>query len=165
MTVLVADVFAPEKRSWLMGRVRNTGTAPELELRRALRRIGLRGWRSQLRTPSGTPDIAFPAERVAVYVDGAFWHGHPSKFRFGKSGAFWDAKVGRNIARDRQERARLRRDGWSVLRVWDFEALRTPERAAERIRRKVLMRSGVRLVGVPASLMTPHARTSRLGRT
>lgn len=160
MSVRVADVFTRQKRSWLMARVRNTGTAPELELGRVLRRIGLRGWRSQLRTACGRPDIAFPVERVAVYVDGAFWHGHPSKFRFGKSGAFWDAKVGRNIARDRQERARLRRDGWSVLRVWDFEALRAPERAAERIRRKVQIRARARVVGVPASSVTSRARTA-----
>lgn len=161
----MADVFGREKRSWLMARVRNTGTAPELELRRALRHNGVRGWRSHVRTPSGRPDLAFPAQRVAVYVDGAFWHGHPSKFRFGKSGAFWDAKVRRNIARDRQERARLRRAGWSVLRVWDFEVLRAPERMAERIRRKLLTRPEIQVINVRAASVTPRARVRGRGRT
>jgi DNA mismatch endonuclease, patch repair protein len=58
---------------------------------------------------------------VAVFVDGAFWHGHPSRHRPGRSGRYWDEKIARNIARDRAVDAELRNRGWEVLRIWDFE--------------------------------------------
>lgn len=125
-----------------MAQVRTRGTAPELELVQALRRSGLTDFQRNDRRLPGSPDIAFRRAKVAVFVDGAFWHGHPSKFRFGKSGAFWDAKIATNIARDRRSAARLRRAGWSVLRFWDFDVTRAPDRAATRIARRIRLRLG-----------------------
>lgn len=61
---------------------------------------------------------------MAVFVDGAFWHGHPSAYKPGKSGAYWDAKITRNVARDRAADAALTGLGWRVLRFWDFEVRR-----------------------------------------
>jgi len=60
---------------------------------------------------------------LAVFVDGAFWHGHPSKFQAGKSGRFWDEKIERNRARDRAVDRALDDQGWRVARLWDFEIL------------------------------------------
>lgn len=58
---------------------------------------------------------------MAVFVDGAFWHGHASAYTPGKSGGYWDAKIARNVARDRTIDERLTGDGWTVLRFWDFD--------------------------------------------
>src|SRR3954470_5771021 len=83
------DPLSPEKRSRLMSKVKTRDTAPELTLRKALWAGGVRGWRCHRRDLPGRPDLAFGRLRCAVFVDGAFWHGHPSKFRPGKSGDFW----------------------------------------------------------------------------
>jgi DNA mismatch endonuclease, patch repair protein len=92
-----------------------------LTLRRALHAAGLRGWRCHNRQLPGKPDIAFTRWRVAVFVDGRFWHGHPDYFTFGKSGAYWDAKIARTQERDRLANEALSAAGWTVLRYWDFE--------------------------------------------
>jgi DNA mismatch endonuclease (patch repair protein) len=72
---------------------------------------------------------------LAVFVDGAFWHGHPTKFKPGRSGQYWDDKIAGNIARDRAANEALAAAGWQVMRMWDFEVTRDAEAAAERVRR------------------------------
>src|SRR5262249_49581042 len=67
------------------------------------------------------PDLAFTRWRVAVFVDGCFWHGHPEFFTPGKSGSYWDAKIERTKERDRQANKALHEAGWRGLRLWDFE--------------------------------------------
>ena len=104
-----------------MARIRSRDTKPELALRRALFLHGLRGWRCHSKGLPGKPDIAFTRWRVAVFVDGAFWHGHPDHFTFGRSGEYWDAKIARTQERDRAANAALEGEGWVVLRYWDFE--------------------------------------------
>ena len=104
-----------------MSRIRKTNTKPELALRRALWAEGVRGWRCHWREPSGSIDIAFTRWRLAVQVDGSFWHGHPSKWQPDRSKGYWDEKIKRNIARDRRQEALLAEGGWKVLRFWDFE--------------------------------------------
>lgn len=56
-----------------------------------------------------------------MFVDGAFWHGHPSRHKPGRSGKYWDEKIATNVARDRRVDAELQDAGWRVLRLWDFE--------------------------------------------
>jgi DNA mismatch endonuclease (patch repair protein) len=107
-----------------MSRIRSSDTGPELALRRALWRAGLRGYRVHLRSLPGRPDIVWPRFKVAVFVDGAFWHGHPSAFKPGKSGAYWDAKIARNVARDKASGLALEALGWRVIRLWDFQLKR-----------------------------------------
>jgi DNA mismatch endonuclease, patch repair protein len=104
-----------------MSRIRAKDTQPELLLRRALWRSGLRGYRLDVKNLPGRPDVAWKKHRLAVFVDGAFWHGHPSAFRAGKSGEYWDRKIQRNMERDRKADAALGDLGWSVLRFWDFD--------------------------------------------
>jgi DNA mismatch endonuclease (patch repair protein) len=117
------DIVDRETRSRMMAGIRGRDTKPELLLRRALRRRGLQGYRVHWRGAVGRPDVAFPGRRIAIFVDGAFWHGHPEYFVFGKSGSSWDEKIRRNIARDREVDARLTEAGWRSLRVWDFEVM------------------------------------------
>ena len=116
------DPLSPEQRSELMSRVRTRDTRPEIDLRRALYAAGLRGWRLHPKLP-GKPDLVFGRARVAIFVDGAFWHGHPDYYR-GQSGAFWDAKIQRNRQRDERVNRDLQEAGWEVLRLWDFEIRR-----------------------------------------
>jgi DNA mismatch endonuclease (patch repair protein) len=114
-----------------MARVRTRDTAPEVALRRALWAAGVRGWRVHPRVP-GRPDLAFVGARVAVFVDGAFWHGHPDYYR-GQSGAFWDAKIKRNRERDERVNAELDDLGWHVVRIWDFEVERALDDCVDRV--------------------------------
>lgn len=109
-----------------MSRVRTRDTAPEIELRRALWAAGVRGWRLHSRKVPGRPDVAWLGRRLAVFVDGAFWHGHPDYYR-GQSGKFWDEKIERNRKRDERVTGELIEAGWTVLRFWDFEVERRPE--------------------------------------
>lgn len=110
-----------------MTAVRSRNTGPEVALRRMLFAHGVRGWRCNYEKASGSPDLAWPARKVAVFVDGAFWHGHPSRYKVGQSGEYWDAKINANIARDQRVNADLEVHGWKVVRVWDFELRRSPE--------------------------------------
>jgi DNA mismatch endonuclease (patch repair protein) len=104
-----------------MASIRGSDTKPELLLRRALWRAGVRGWRCHSRGPGGRIDIAFTRWKLAVLVDGSFWHGHPSKWQPGRWSGYWDAKIKRNLARDATQNEALRAGGWEVFRVWDFE--------------------------------------------
>ncbi len=114
-----------------MARVRTRNTAPEIALRRALYAAGLRGWRLHRPLP-GRPDLAFGRARLCVFVDGAFWHGHPNYYS-GQSGEFWDRKIERNRQRDKRVNEELSKLGWRVLRLWDFEVERDPADCVRRV--------------------------------
>lgn len=107
-----------------MKRVRQSHTAAEAALRRALHTLGLR-YRVQvplLAKPRRVADVAFFGPRVAVFVDGCFWHGCPIHATWPKSNAeFWRAKILANQARDQDTDARLRAEGWYVVRLWAHE--------------------------------------------
>lgn len=113
-----------------MASIRSADTKPELLLRRALWRAGVRGWRSHWHAPGGRIDVAFTRWRLAVFIDGAFWHGHPSKWQPGRWSGYWDAKIKRNIARDAAQDEALRDVGWQIFRVWDFEVEHNPDAVA-----------------------------------
>lgn len=123
-----------------MRAVRQKGTTPEVALRRALHKLGLR-FRLQRRVPgrrARTIDIAFPRERIAVFVDGCFWHCCPQHATWPKSNRiWWREKLAANRARDRDTDVRLGEAGWIIVRVWEHE---DPEKAAERVQEAVLGR-------------------------
>jgi DNA mismatch endonuclease (patch repair protein) len=109
-------------RSQQMATVRQADTAPELEIRRNLWRRGLR-YRVGARTPGGRPDLVFPRQRVAVFIDGCFWHGCPEHYvRPRTQEAFWCDKLRSNFERDRRQTRVLLEHGWRVLRFWEHEA-------------------------------------------
>jgi len=133
----MTDVFSAEKRSWIMSRVRGTDTKPEVTLRRELWRRGLRFRKSYARLP-GRPDIAFTRARVAVFVDGEFWHGHKlSEERMQYMTPYWQQKIARNVARDGRVNAELKDLGWSVLRFGERDVLRRLNQVADEIEEQV----------------------------
>ena len=131
------DVFTKAKRSAVMARIRSRGNkATELRMIALFRAEGITGWRRNARV-FGKPDFVFRRERVAVFVDGCFWHGCPRHATLPASNrAFWKAKFARNAARDREVTRTLRKAGWRVLRVWECAlAKKRSARTAARIAR------------------------------
>lgn len=117
----MADIYDNDKRSWLMSRVKSKDTKPEIMLRKALFKQGIRGYRVNYDTP-GSPDIVFPKHKIAIFIDGCFWHGCPHCYKEPKTRAeFWQKKLKENIERDDAVNRKLRRDGWVVMRFWEHE--------------------------------------------
>lgn len=113
------DFLTPEDRSARMSRIRGKDTTPELKLRKALWDAGLRYRKQYGRRKI---DIAFPGRRVAVFVDGCFWHGCPLHGTVPDSNrGYWLPKLERNKQRDRENTAVLKDEGWTVIRVWEHE--------------------------------------------
>lgn len=104
-----------------MSAIRSKNTKPELAMRAALRSVGATGYRLHRKDIPGRPDAAFIRWRVAVFVDGAFWHGHPDHWHPEKASEHWRAKIARNMERDRAADEALTAAGWTVVRVWDTE--------------------------------------------
>jgi DNA mismatch endonuclease (patch repair protein) len=129
----VADVFTKKKRSQVMAAIRSTGNrATELRLAAILRAHGITGWRRHQPLP-GKPDFVFRRERLAVFVDGCFWHGCPKHGRKPDSNwRYWLPKLRRNRRRDRIITSALLKARWSVLRFWEHD-LAQPERVVPRI--------------------------------
>jgi DNA mismatch endonuclease (patch repair protein) len=127
------DTYDSETRSRVMRQVKGRDTKPELLLRHTLWSSGLRGYRLHRKDVPGKPDVAFVGRRVAVFVDGAWWHGHPDKWWPGRSGAYWERKIQGNIDRDCRVDAELNSMGWTVVRLWDFEVLADPKRCRDMV--------------------------------
>ena len=134
----MVDVFSKEQRSAIMARVKSRGNkATELKLIEILREHRLSGWRRNSRV-LGRPDFVFRAAKLAVFVDGCFWHGCPIHGGTPASNAeFWLAKIERNKQRDKYVNRLLRSQGWRVIRVWQHE-LRAPAKVARRIARATI---------------------------
>ena len=123
---------SPEASRRMM-KVRQTGTKAEMALRKALHRLGLR-YRINfqvLKKLRRIADVAFTKYKIAVFVDGCFWHGCPKHASWPKSNSeFWQQKIEANRARDADTNAKLREIGWTVIRIWEHEC---PEMAADAI--------------------------------
>ena len=117
------DVFSKEKRSEIMRAVKSENTKPELQLRKALHRLGYR-YRLNVKTLPGKPDIVFPKYRTVIFMHGCFWHGHNCKrgARIPKTNTdYWTEKVARNRLRDQKNAAALKKLGWRVVTIWECQ--------------------------------------------
>ena len=132
----MADIFTSRKRSEIMARVRSRrNRSTELALASAFRSAGITGWRRHPPLP-GSPDFAFPSVKLAVFVDGCFWHGCPKHGRMPAANKdFWSNKIARNRHRDRKVAMLLKARGWRILRVWEHDTRRKADKAARRVRR------------------------------
>ncbi|HET7626000.1 MAG TPA: very short patch repair endonuclease [Verrucomicrobiae bacterium] len=134
------DVFSRRERSRIMSRIRSKGNAgTELRLIKLFRSSKIVGWRRNQKL-FGKPDFVFPEKRIVVFVDGCFWHGCPQCYRRPRSNLkYWDAKVSRNTARDREVTRVLKKLGWRVVRIWAHE-LKKPKNCIRKILRFVSTR-------------------------
>ena len=130
------DTVSKARRSEIMSRIRSKDTVPEMKVRSLVHRLGCR-FRLHRRDLPGTPDLVFPSRKMVVFVHGCFFHRHkdcknatmPKTRR-----EWWQAKLEGNAARDRRNRAALRRIGWKVVTVWECETEK-PERLTRRLAR------------------------------
>src|SRR5216117_4174388 len=121
----MADVFSKRKRSHVMGRIRSSGNKDtELAMIRFFRKYQISGWRRGWPLP-GKPDFVFLQNRLAIFVDGCFWHGCTAHSKLPKSNCeYWTEKLLRNKQRDRAVVRILRTRGWRVLRLWEHDLVR-----------------------------------------
>jgi DNA mismatch endonuclease, patch repair protein len=133
----MGDVFTKAKRSQVMSRIRGHGNKEtELALMRILRGQGITGWRRH-QAVFGKPDFVFRAQRLAVFVDGCFWHCCPEHSNMPVNNRlFWQEKLSANKRRDRCVMHTLKAQGWRVLRVWEHElSRRNQQQLVQRIQR------------------------------
>jgi DNA mismatch endonuclease (patch repair protein) len=155
-STLTRDPLTSRQRSRLMAKIRPTGNrSTEGALAVAFRRAGVKGWRRHVRVRLNTtrsrtrpshaegaqarytcPDFIFPRLRVAVYVDGCFWHGCPQHGTAPtQNSIFWREKLASNRARDSRVTASLRKAGWTVVRIWEHSVKTRPATCVRRVRR------------------------------
>lgn len=122
--------------SYRMSRVRAKGTGIEKMMGSELWNSGLRGYRKNLKGVIGTPDFCWNKQKIAVFCDSSFWHGYnwrKEKAKIKVRKKFWFKKIKDNIARDKDVNRKLRKDGWKVLRFWDFKIKNNPKKCAQKI--------------------------------
>lgn len=134
-----------------MQAVRTTNTLPEVVLKKALRKALIQ-YRSGDERIFGKPDILMMGKKIAIFVDGDFWHGNQWKkrgfdsledqFKKIKSRQYWIAKIKRNISRDRKVSSRLKKSGWTVIRLWESEIKQEVDKCVSEIKRAISLASG-----------------------
>jgi DNA mismatch endonuclease (patch repair protein) len=116
------DIFSKAERSRIMSRVKSSGNkSTEAAFITLMTERGITGWRRHLPI-FGKPDFVFRKTRIAVFIDGCFWHGCPKHCRMPATNRdYWERKIGRNLERDKKVKRELRKAGWTVVRVWEHE--------------------------------------------
>lgn len=126
------DIKSPEARSKNMSAIKSRNTKPEMKLRKALFKEGLR-YRVNYKLP-GKPDIIFPGKRLVIFVDGCFWHRCPECYREPDNNKeFWKEKIARNVKRDEEVNSILNEAGWTVLRFWEHDIKRNLSEVVKKI--------------------------------
>jgi len=135
----MVDIFTKEKRSEIMSRIRGRDTKPEISFRKALWHAGLRGWR--VHYGPHKIDIAFVGRRIAIFLDGCFWHGCPKHYKKPKTGkGYWIPKIEKNRRRDRKTTRTLETEGWRVVRIWEHDLGNSDEMTKQATRIGQLMK-------------------------
>lgn len=130
------DVFTKKKRSEVMSRIKGKGNKDtELAMIQILRRNRISGWRRN-QAVLGKPDFVFSKQRIALFVDGCFWHGCSKHSNMPKNNReFWEKKLRQNKERDKFVSHELKRAGWKVIRIWEHE-LNFPEKVVAKLRKQ-----------------------------
>jgi DNA mismatch endonuclease (patch repair protein) len=120
----MTDVFSRKKRSEVMSSIKGKGNKDtELAMIKILRKYHISGWRRNMPV-LGKPDFIFPKQKIALFVDGCFWHGCPKHFKIPQNNrSFWENKIQTNRDRDIYVNKELRKTQWKVVRVWEHEIL------------------------------------------
>lgn len=127
----MSDIFDKAKRSQIMRNIRSKDTQAELVVFRYLRKRGVY-FQRHYKNALGSPDIALPRKKKAVFIDGDFWHGKDFDRLLQKhvADSFWVVKISRNMERDRIQRESLIETGWTILAVWESDIKRKRTRDA-----------------------------------
>lgn len=135
----MTDVFSSSKRSEIMKKVRSSGNkSTELKLISIFREMGITGWRRHYKV-KGHPDFIFPNRKIALFVDGCFWHGHDCRnTRPESNNDYWNRKRLRNIEHDKIVTEMFEKRGWTVIRIWECE-LKTKNRNALLVKLKPII--------------------------
>jgi DNA mismatch endonuclease (patch repair protein) len=129
----MTDVLTEAQRKYNMSRIRRKNTGPEIKLRKLLWSQGIRGYRIHYNLP-GKPDIVFIKKKIAIFIDGCFWHKCHVCFQEPETRKeFWMKKINSNVGRDLRNSRQLQGDGWTVLRFWEHEIRKTPDKVVEKI--------------------------------
>jgi DNA mismatch endonuclease (patch repair protein) len=134
------DIMSPEKRSAVMARIRGKDTGPEQCMAAALAEAGL-SWESHARDLPGRPDFIFREKKVAVFVDGDFWHGWRFSQWRDKLSEKWEAKIDGNRRRDLRNHCRLRQMGWKVVRLWEHQVAADIQACVSRVLQQIARRA------------------------
>ena len=118
----MSDVFSVAERSEIMRKVKSKGNkSTELRLIYLFKEVGITGWRRNY-IAKGHPDFVFLHKRIAIFVDGCFWHGHDCRNTSPKeNGEYWTKKIERNVRHDKEITRSFESRGWTVLRIWECE--------------------------------------------
>ena len=138
MVIPMADNLTPKQRKKNMHRIRSKDTSIEIKLRNALWQMGIR-YRKNYRAICGVPDIVIIRCKIAIFCDSSFWHGkdYDTKKPVDTNHEYWDAKIRRNMARDKEVNQKLQEAGWTVLRFWDTEINKCLDECVERIQLEI----------------------------
>lgn len=134
----MTDVLTKKQRSYCMSRIHSKNTGPELLLQENLKRRRLK-FETDVKSLPGRPDIVFKKRRLAIFVDGEFWHGKDFNTRKNNYNEYWLDKISKNISRDRATNKKLKEAGWKVIRIWGRSLERNPERYIKKIRSLLLL--------------------------
>lgn len=123
----MSDNLSPEDRRKTMQAVKGKGTKLEKRLWAMLAGMRLKGWKKNADTITGKPDVVFISQRVALFIDGCFWHGCPYCRRKlpQTNREYWERKIKRNVELAQLHNEQLQRDGWAVVRIWEHEMVDT----------------------------------------
>lgn len=135
------DTMSPETRSAVMARIKGKDTLPERQVAALLGPHGL-SWESHAADLPGRPDLVFRDAKVAIFVDGDFWHGYRFPQWRDKLSVKWEEKIQRNRERDARNQRKLRRMGWKVVRLWEHQISDNPAS----VKRRVLIALGLELL-------------------
>ena len=141
------DIFSAAKRSEVMSRIRSRGNkTTEVPMLIAMRQAGVKGWRRHVSLRIGScsvrPDFVFSRHKIAVFVDGCFWHSCPEHGTRPQSNQnFWDQKLESNVARDIRASKALKAAGWVVFRFWEHSVKKDPAKCARKIARELMKKS------------------------
>ena len=113
----MVDIFTSQKRSEIMSKIKSKNSKAELVLRKALYSLGIR-YRIHSSGIIGKPDIAIKKYKLAIFIDGDWWHGRNYDKEYKKYPIFWQEKILKNMERDQSVNDKLKKDGWTVLRFW-----------------------------------------------
>ena len=131
----MADVFSKKKRSWIMSRIRSKNTSIDRRMRDMLSGMNVRF--EMYPDLFGSPDFQV-GKRVLVFCDGDFWHGYRYAEKKRPAKKYWREKIEGNMRRDRKVSRKLRRDGWSVLRIWEHDIKKNPDKCMKKITGKAV---------------------------